>query len=374
MTARRVQTTGIVLGLGVAILAAAAALRFGETLERMTLDLRFWYTNGVAVDPRIVHVDIDDGSVERVGRWPWDRDVLADLLRTLDELGASLIVVDLLLDNPQPYRLDLAGADIRQRETLTRVNEQNVRWPDLELADAVRRSGKVILGTHFDLRARGDRLSARQRVGEWLDRPGGATAEQVATGLRLSQADAAQLLLGVRATRVLTERFALDETACAARLAEPIDALRPVFAGAKRRAARALAAKLLERDPAATPVKLNAAVLPDLAPGTISPDTDDLAGLAERDLRVLHERTALPGSLAGTARVAVDVIALEELGARRPGWASWCSTSTPTAGCATCRCLPGDGRLIKQLGFAAACRRRQGCRTETCGWTATGGW
>ena len=53
-------------------------------------------------------VDIDDTSLERIGQWPWSRDILARLIAQLDRMGAAVIVLDILLAEPDrssPARL-----------------------------------------------------------------------------------------------------------------------------------------------------------------------------------------------------------------------------------------------------------------------------
>src|SRR5215469_1909759 len=41
-------------------------------------------------------IDIDDDSLERFGQWPWPRTLLAKLTRRLEELGAAVVVFDIL--------------------------------------------------------------------------------------------------------------------------------------------------------------------------------------------------------------------------------------------------------------------------------------
>jgi adenylate cyclase len=72
-------------------------------------------------DPSIVIVAIDDASITRIGRWPWDRAVHADLIRKLTAAGASVIGYDVNFPEPQDAKNDQA------------------------LADAIRESGHVVL-------------------------------------------------------------------------------------------------------------------------------------------------------------------------------------------------------------------------------------
>src|SRR4030095_5653222 len=42
-------------------------------------------------------VEIDDASLEQIGRWPWPRDRLARLIHRIFDRGASAVVLDMML-------------------------------------------------------------------------------------------------------------------------------------------------------------------------------------------------------------------------------------------------------------------------------------
>ena len=52
----------------------------------------------VPVPVRIV--DVDEASLRELGQWPWPRDRLAELLARLGELGAAVVVFDILFSEP----------------------------------------------------------------------------------------------------------------------------------------------------------------------------------------------------------------------------------------------------------------------------------
>lgn len=87
-------------------LACAALSSFGAfaPLERYTLDARFAYAQPAsrALSDDIRLVEIDDGAIESVGRWPWPRSILADAIDELRLAGARVVALDLLLDDPSP--------------------------------------------------------------------------------------------------------------------------------------------------------------------------------------------------------------------------------------------------------------------------------
>ncbi len=64
---------------------ANAVLQAGalDGLERKLYDLRVRATLPATLDDRLAIADIDEKSLKALGRWPWGRDVLADLMDTL---------------------------------------------------------------------------------------------------------------------------------------------------------------------------------------------------------------------------------------------------------------------------------------------------
>lgn len=67
------------------LLHATGVLRLGflEQLENVAYDTRLQLTLPGTVDDRVVVVAIDESSLNEVGRWPWSRDILAQLVDQL---------------------------------------------------------------------------------------------------------------------------------------------------------------------------------------------------------------------------------------------------------------------------------------------------
>ncbi len=53
-------------------------------------------------DDEITIVAIDDSSLAEIGRWPWRRSVHAALLERLTQAGARVVVLDIILNEPNP--------------------------------------------------------------------------------------------------------------------------------------------------------------------------------------------------------------------------------------------------------------------------------
>ena len=63
----------------------------------MAYDARLTLAPRRAPDPQVAIVDIDEASLERVGRWPWPRDTMAQLATALfDRHQARLVAFDVL--------------------------------------------------------------------------------------------------------------------------------------------------------------------------------------------------------------------------------------------------------------------------------------
>jgi len=105
----------VMVGLAVTLaMLAAQYLGWLEPLERQSLDLRTTYAwiRPRPMSDQICHVDIDDGAIQSVGRWPWHRSALADVAHELRAAGARTIAWDLILSDPEEPQMvlaDLAG-------------------------------------------------------------------------------------------------------------------------------------------------------------------------------------------------------------------------------------------------------------------------
>jgi hypothetical protein len=112
----------IVVGLTVTVaVVVAELLGLLAAAERETIDLRFaharWRDDPMSDEIRFV--DIDDGALESIGRWPWDRSTLADAVDELRRAGARTIAIDILLEEAQ--RPGLVDHDAALAEALGSV-------------------------------------------------------------------------------------------------------------------------------------------------------------------------------------------------------------------------------------------------------------
>ena len=80
--------------MGVLVTGLVLVLQAGGWLgavERRVYDYRARFCQSrVPAPPQYVHLDIDDGSLESIGPWPWPRRMTGDVLRLLADARYSL--------------------------------------------------------------------------------------------------------------------------------------------------------------------------------------------------------------------------------------------------------------------------------------------
>ncbi len=113
-----------------------------------------------APDDRIVILAIDDDSIDRIGRWPWSRTVIGNMISKLSEAGARLIGVDIFFNEPQQPPAGLSSqyqlAEILRQQGKIKEAEKIIAEAraldgDRVLTRAVRESGNTLLPMFFDL-------------------------------------------------------------------------------------------------------------------------------------------------------------------------------------------------------------------------------
>ena len=87
-----------------------------ENVDNRIYDFLLRFTPEPSVAEEVVFIDIEDLSLEVVGTWPWTRDILADCLIRMRELGAKSTTFDIEYLSPSQGGIDPdALADIPQK-------------------------------------------------------------------------------------------------------------------------------------------------------------------------------------------------------------------------------------------------------------------
>lgn len=113
MKAKKSYTRGILIGLAFTcffILLYMLNVPFFEMLEAKLYDYRFKLRGPVAPPDKVIIAAIDEKSIEQLGRWPWPRSRMAELVNRLSEAGAEVIVFDVIYSETEAYDPKLAQA------------------------------------------------------------------------------------------------------------------------------------------------------------------------------------------------------------------------------------------------------------------------
>ncbi|MDD2741413.1 MAG: adenylate/guanylate cyclase domain-containing protein [Rhodocyclaceae bacterium] len=90
---------------------------FVSVLDAYLYDARLRLTMPGTVDDRVVIVDLDEKSLAEVGRWPWGRNVLAELVtRLVDDYKVAIVGFDVVFAEPDESSGLRVLEDIGQRQ------------------------------------------------------------------------------------------------------------------------------------------------------------------------------------------------------------------------------------------------------------------
>lgn len=155
---------GIVLTV---VFAGFMFFHFGflESVELKTYDLRAKLRQRAEPGDEIVIVDIDDDSIAKIGRWPWPRSIMAEMIQKLTRAGARVIGLTIIYAEPERnsglllarrLRRDFEKLRLRSttRKELAGFRAELVRLEreldnDAKLARALSASGRVVLPMYF---------------------------------------------------------------------------------------------------------------------------------------------------------------------------------------------------------------------------------
>ncbi|HVM95634.1 MAG TPA: CHASE2 domain-containing protein, partial [Candidatus Acidoferrales bacterium] len=149
----------LLIGFTLASLRARGC-RYVDQLDARLGDYRLIQRGRGEVAPEVVVVAIDDTSIERVGRWPWSRSVMAKLLGRLTGAGAAVVGFDIVQSEATTaqdvdlLRDKVQGVDQPTWDAVRRALREGSAEDEM-LAKAVHASGSTVLGYFFDF----DRLT-----------------------------------------------------------------------------------------------------------------------------------------------------------------------------------------------------------------------
>ncbi len=321
-----VSRVGLSIG-GVLTILGCVAVSAGwlDRANHYSLAWNFRHLGAIEADPRIVLIDIDDNALRALGSWPWPRRMHAHVVRTLHELGAASIVLDIVFSDASKPRIEHAGLGRHYDVDDELVTVGDASWDrtifdDDELRDAMAAAGNVYLAMHSLLSGPGpDPTRLLERAADVLQRRPGAGKEAVLAELdspflRLpGDRDPDAWFTRASVMGLLNVDFQLDSAALVRELSarKGLDALTierhvPM---AKRLVARRRASQFLKEHPDANFATFLKVAFPKIGSDVLSRDRHDLVlGFRDADsLRALRAGSpAISDLLVGRVVHAYD--------------------------------------------------------------------
>ncbi|MDH5472793.1 MAG: adenylate/guanylate cyclase domain-containing protein [Gammaproteobacteria bacterium] len=155
-----------ILGLALTLLLILHAsnnfpIPFLHTLENLSYDTRLKMTLSASsitnINKKVVIIDIDEKSMEKIGQWPWDRHTMAHIVDNLfdyykiNTLGFDIIFAEKDEDPTDQILINMSNGPLRSNPHF--ITEFNKALPKLQrdkrFAEALQ-NRKIVLGLFFD--------------------------------------------------------------------------------------------------------------------------------------------------------------------------------------------------------------------------------
>lgn len=143
----------------VVVFLAICRFQATEFIEYKLFDLKFLFRGPVPAGPEVVIVAVDDASLKQVGRWPWSREVIAQLLERLKAAGPRVVALDIIFaereETAAVASLRRLGRDLRQAGLKTPeiarllAREEERADVDRRLTQAIAAPPATVLGFYF---------------------------------------------------------------------------------------------------------------------------------------------------------------------------------------------------------------------------------
>ncbi len=170
---RLLSPSGFKIGLGLTVLSLviyAMGFPFLNAIELKAYDLHFLSRGKTTPGSEIAIAAIDEKSVDRIGRWPWPRTKIAELIDRLGAYGARVVAFDIIFSEPDYSSgaavlqgLQARVTDLEAKAALKAAAREADN--DARLAAALRRNQNVTLG-YFFFTSKEDILHRKEKKGD----------------------------------------------------------------------------------------------------------------------------------------------------------------------------------------------------------------
>ena len=144
-----------------------------NSFELNLYDLRFQGKPAIKEWDKLYFLDIDEHSTTALGQFPWTRDIYAEGLKVLKELGASQISFDIMYPDASPKQVNDEAYSILRDKINTRAAivpdeiPSLIKDNDAILLQGIRENGTVILSYTFSPDQITEDVARRQNTAEF---------------------------------------------------------------------------------------------------------------------------------------------------------------------------------------------------------------
>ena len=96
-------------------------------------------------DKPVTIIDLDEQSLETIGQWPWPRNILAQLVDNLMDMGAVLVAFDIVFAEPDRMNPASVASTLAGLDDETKAKLIDLKSNDQIFADSIKRA-RVVLG------------------------------------------------------------------------------------------------------------------------------------------------------------------------------------------------------------------------------------
>ncbi|MEY4617090.1 MAG: adenylate cyclase [Pseudomonadota bacterium] len=125
-----------------------------EFVDQKTLDFRLRLRGQMEGKEKVAVLAIDDASLNQVGRWPWSRETMGQLVDTLMQQGAKNLAFDMVFSEPQEEKAIKVVESMEQKSALSSRVAQEIKAqlnPDQVFADVLNKHReKLVMGAFYD--------------------------------------------------------------------------------------------------------------------------------------------------------------------------------------------------------------------------------
>lgn len=128
-----------------------------ENLHQRSIDLKLLARGPKKRDSKVALLAIDEKSVEKFGRWPWSRTIIADTIEKIFEHDASVLAFDIIFSEPDNNQAVISLKKLKEQTKLSPEQNEFVQKElyransDNRLSQAIAKySDRIIMGTYFD--------------------------------------------------------------------------------------------------------------------------------------------------------------------------------------------------------------------------------